>query len=221
MASVKRKAAAVAASAVSSKRAKVAAAAVPAAAAAAAAAEPPVGWKKMWAAIEKMRKQQIAPVDEMGCDKLTDKKMAPAVVRYQALIGLMLSSQTRDQQTAATMAILRNHGLTPTNIASTSEDELKDLIKSVGFFNNKAKYIKHTTNILLEEYNGDTPDTLKDVLKLPGVGPKMGHLFLQVAYNKTEGIGVDVHVHRLSNRYGWVNTKTPEQTRKALEAWLP
>ncbi|CBK19880.2 uncharacterized protein [Blastocystis hominis] len=133
----------------------------------------------------------------------------------------MLSSQTKDQTTHATMLKLREYGLTPKHIQETSDEKLGELICKVGFWTKKVKYIKKTTDILLEKYDGDIPDTIEELVKLPGVGPKMGYLALKVAWNKIDGIGVDVHVHRISNRLEWVHTNTPEQTRVALEAWLP
>jgi len=88
---------------------------------------------------------------------------------------------------------------------------------------NKAKYLKQTVEILMDKYDSDIPDNVKELVALPGVGPKMAHICMAVAWNKITGIGVDVHVHRLSNRLGWVPkpTKEPEQTRIALEKWLP
>lgn len=85
------------------------------------------------------------------------------------------------------------------------------------------KYIKQTTQILKDQYNGDIPRTFKELCKLPGVGPKMANIVMSVGWNDTVGIAVDTHVHRISNRLGWVRkpTKDPEQTRKALESWLP
>ena len=75
----------------------------------------------------------------------------------------------------------------------------------------------------MDKYNGDIPKSAEELCKLPGVGPKMAHLCMQVAWNTVTGIGVDTHVHRISNRLRWVPkpTKTPEETRIALEAWLP
>lgn len=119
------------------------------------------------------------------------------------------------------MLKLREYGLTPKHIQETSDEKLGELICKVGFWTKKVKYIKKTTDILLEKYDGDIPDTIEELVKLPGVGPKMGYLALKVAWNKIDGIGVDVHVHRISNRLEWVHTNTPEQTRVALEAWLP
>ena len=76
---------------------------------------------------------------------------------------------------------------------------------------------------MVDKYEGDIPKTLEELCALPGVGPKMAHLAMQCAWGETVGIGVDVHVHRISNRLRWVNTskKTPEHTRVELESWLP
>jgi len=82
-------------------------------------------------------------------------------------------------------------------------------------------YIKRTAAILERDYGGDIPNTLQGLMSLPGVGPKMSYLALQVAWRQTLGIGVDTHVHRITNRLGWVHTTTPEKTRMALEQWLP
>ncbi|VDN20476.1 unnamed protein product, partial [Dibothriocephalus latus] len=87
----------------------------------------------------------------------------------------------------------------------------------------KAKFIKKTCEILHSDYADDIPDTVEKLMTLPGVGPKMAHLAMRCAWKIISGIGVDTHVHRISNRLKWVPkpTKTPEQTRLALEAWLP
>lgn len=75
--------------------------------------------------------------------------------------------------------------------------------------------------ILRDEWNSDIPDTIEGLTSLPGVGPKMAYLCLSAAWDKTLGIGVDVHVHRITNLWGWHKTKTPEETRLALQSWLP
>lgn len=84
-----------------------------------------------------------------------------------------------------------------------------------------SRYLKQTAVILRDKFNGDIPSTLKGLVSLPGVGPKMAHLCLSAAWDRTEGIGVDVHVHRITNMWGWHRTRTPEESRIALEAWLP
>ena len=84
-----------------------------------------------------------------------------------------------------------------------------------------SRYIKKAAEILRDEWDGDIPDTIEGLTALPGVGPKMGYLCLSAAWNKTLGIGVDVHVHRITNMWGWHKTKNPEETRLALQSWLP
>lgn len=83
------------------------------------------------------------------------------------------------------------------------------------------RYLKQAAEILRDKWNGDIPDTIEGLVSLPGVGPKMAHLCMSVAWNRTEGIGVDVHVHRITNLWGWNKTRNPEETRLALQSWLP
>lgn len=128
----------------------------------------------------------------------------------------MLSSQTKDTTTSAVMIKLQKelpNGLNLESILNIDVESLDKMIKSVGFHSKKANYIKKTAEILRDQYEGDIPDTIEGLTSLPGVGPKMGYLTLQVAWNKNVGIGVDVHVHRITNRLGWVRTKNPEETR--------
>lgn len=183
---------------------------------------PPDHWKETLDLIESQRKLQIAPVDTMGCESLTEKDLyPPEVSRYHCLTSLMLSSLTKDEMTAEAMRNLKNHGLTIGNILNTEESKIDELIKKVGFHQRKAGYIKKVAKILNEEYHNDIPESYDDVIKLPGVGPKMAHILMNIAWDKPVGIGVDVHVHRISNRLGWVKSDTPEQTRVQLEKWLP
>ena len=98
---------------------------------------------------------------------------------------------------------------------------LNAFINKVGFHNLKTKYIKQTAEILRDKWNSDIPDTIQGLVSLPGVGPKMAYLTLSAAWGRDEGIGVDVHVHRITNLWGWHKTQQPEQTRAALESWLP
>lgn len=183
----------------------------------------PKNWRKQLENIRQMRSSRDAPVDEMGAEKCFDQKAEPQVMRYQVLLSLMLSSQTKDQVTSAAMTRLREHGLTVGRILETDDETLGKLIYPVGFWKSKVKYIKKTTEILQEQYGGDIPDNVAELVKLPGVGPKMAHLIMDIAWDKVSGIGVDTHVHRISNRLKWVKkeAKTPEDTRVALEDWLP
>lgn len=111
--------------------------------------------------------------------------------------------------------------LTVQNILAVSPERLNQMIWAVGFHNNKTKYIKQVAEILRDQYDSDIPATPEELMKLPGVGPKMAYLCMSAAWGKHEGIGVDVHVHRITNLWGWHATKNPEETRLALQSWLP
>ncbi|NXF22566.1 NTH protein, partial [Rhodinocichla rosea] len=184
--------------------------------------EPP-RWREQLQRIRQMRSGRDAPVDEMGVHRCYDTSAPPEVMRYQVLLALMLSSQTKDQVTSAAMLRLRRRGLTVDSVLQMDEESLGQIIYPVGFWRNKVKYIKQTTAILKHKYGGDIPSTVEELVQLPGVGPKMAHLAMHIAWDSVAGIAVDTHVHRISNRLQWVKkeTKNPEQTRVALEEWLP
>lgn len=179
--------------------------------------------------IIKQRANIVAPVDTMGCAALPKAKSAK-LRRFQLLVSLLLSSQTRDETTAKAFTNLEDglpqdparegeRGLTPRNVLEADEAHINSLIRRVGFHNKKARDMKKIAEMVCKA--GDIPRSVHGLLELPGIGPKMAYLAMQHAWHKNEGIGVDTHVHRLSNRLGLVATKTPEQTRKALEALFP
>lgn len=135
----------------------------------------------------------------------------------------MLSSQTKDTVTFDAMKRLKQRGLTPEAMSEIDVGELEKLLHPVSFYKRKAIYIKKTAKILIEKFDADIPHSIEEMVKLPGVGPKMGHICMRVGWGVVSGIGVDTHVHRISNRLKWMPkaTKEPEQTRIALEGWLP
>ncbi|KZS98817.1 DNA glycosylase [Sistotremastrum niveocremeum HHB9708] len=186
----------------------------------------PPKWEETYSEIKRMRETMVAPVDTMGCDRLGDEEPEPKNQRFTTLISLMLSSQTKDEVTAAAIQKLRaslGGQLSVENILKAPESDIQEAICKVGFWRRKSGYIKQTAAILLEKFESDVPKTIEDLCSLPGVGPKMGYLCLQAAWNLNHGIGVDVHVHRITNRLGWHKppTKDPEDTRINLESWLP
>ena len=187
-------------------------------------ATPPENWEEMYRLTKQMRLERPAPVDTMGCDVAADRKASPQVQRFHTLISLMLSSQTKDTVNAATMARLRTQlpgGLTLASVLAVAPEQLNALIAQVGFHRRKTDYIKRTAQILRDRWAGDIPDSVEGLTALPGVGPKMAHLCMSAAWGRTLGIGVDVHVHRICNLWGWVDSTSPEATRAQLEAWLP
>jgi endonuclease-3 len=114
-------------------------------------------------------------------------------------------------------------GLTPQNVCKLEESVIGQAIFPVGFWRKKAVFLKKAAAILVEKYDGDIPKTIPELVELPGVGIKMATIAMSVANKIITGIGVDTHVHRIANRLGWVRTmqKTPADTQKALEAWMP
>ncbi|XP_021106973.1 endonuclease III-like protein 1 isoform X3 [Heterocephalus glaber] len=205
----------------------------------------PQDWCQQLANIRTMRNRKDAPVDQLGAEHCCDPSAPPKQVqRYQVLLALMLSSQTKDQVTAGAMQRLRAQGLTVNRILQTDDNTLGKLIYPVGFWRvslahgdragvtlawqrhrrqrSKVKFIKQTSAILQQRYDGDIPASLAELVALPGVGPKMAHLAMAVAWGTVSGI-VDTHVHRIANRLRWTRrmTKSPEETRAALEEWLP
>ena len=195
---------------------------------------PPNDWAEVYAVVKEMRisgAAQHAAVDTMGCERLAEETVSPKVKRFHTLIALMLSSQTKDTTNAIAMGRLQKElpaykegapvGLNLENILAVDPKLLNELIWVVGFHNNKTKYIKATAEILRDQWGGDIPDSIEGLMSLPGVGPKMAYLCMSTAWGRTEGIGVDVHVHRITNLWGWHKTKGPEETRLALQAWLP
>ncbi|ALC39669.1 CG9272 [Drosophila busckii] len=180
-------------------------------------------WGEHLANIRLMRSIKPAPVDTLGCHQCADNNADEKTQRFQKLVALMLSSQTKDETTFEAMKRLKAHGCTPASIQEIPVADLEKLLHPVSFYKNKAKYLKQTSQLLLDKYAADIPDNIKELLKLPGVGPKMAHICMASAWQQITGIGVDTHVHRISNRLNWVKkpTKEPEQTRIQLESWLP
>ncbi|KAB8338845.1 hypothetical protein FH972_021789 [Carpinus fangiana] len=185
---------------------------------------PPANWEEMYSVAAAMRKLRTAPVDTMGCETLADTTRTPRDQRFQTLVALMLSSQTKDTVTAVAMQNLQRRlpgGFSLESVLAVEPATLNGMIDKVGFHNNKTKYIKATAEILRDRFAGDIPDSIEGLVSLPGVGPKMAFLTMSAAWGRDEGIGVDVHVHRITNLWGWHKTKNPEETRASLEAWLP
>ncbi|CAA7026474.1 unnamed protein product [Microthlaspi erraticum] len=190
---------------------------------------PPENWEKVLEGIRKMTSsEKAASVDTVECDR-TGSFLPPKERRFYVLIGTLLSSQTKDHVTGAAVERLHQNGLlTPEAIDKADESTIKELIYPVGFYTRKAANVKKVAKICLMKYGGDIPSSLEELLSLPGVGPKIAHLVLHVAWNDVQGICVDTHVHRICNRLGWVSkpgtkqkTSSPEETRVALQQWLP
>ncbi|HHT10055.1 MAG TPA: endonuclease III [Atribacter sp.] len=136
------------------------------------------------------------------------------------LVGCILSLRTKDQITRQVSERLLKRIRSPQQLIAYSEDEIARLIYPVGFYRRKAKNLIDISKILIHKYQSQVPSTLEELLELPGVGRKTANLVLTVGFGKP-GICVDTHVHRIVNRWGYIKTKTPEQTEMALRDILP
>ena len=135
---------------------------------------------------------------------------------FEVLIATMLSAQTRDSVTAAASERLFRAARTPRTMAKLSVKNIERLIYPVSFYRHKAKHVKETCRLLVERHHGGVPGTMEELLALPGVGRKTANLVLILSFKSLKNICVDTHVHRISNRLGWVHTRTPEETEQAL-----
>ncbi len=139
---------------------------------------------------------------------------------YRVLIRTILSQRTRDQNTDRASKQLFSQYKTMTDIANADPAQLEPLIRPAGFYHVKARRIVEVSRKLLNEFKGKVPSTTKGLLELPGVGRKTANCVLVYGFQKP-AIPVDVHVHRISNRLGLVNTEKPEETEKELEKIVP
>lgn len=139
---------------------------------------------------------------------------------FEQLIGALISARTRDETTLAVCLRLFEVARTPEELARLEEPELVALLRGASFPEPKARDLLAIARRIVDEHGGQVPETLEGLTAFRGVGPKIANLTLAVAFGKP-AIAVDVHVHRVTNRWGFVSTKTPEQTMIALEAKLP
>jgi endonuclease III len=142
---------------------------------------------------------------------------------FRALIAAMLSTQTREEQTAAASEALFAIADTPTAVLEIGEDAVREAIRPASFYNNKARHIIGIAHMLLDQYEGKVPEALEDLMTLPGIGYKVAVLVRYVAFGHTDHITVDTHVDRIAKRLGIISpdVKGTEKIGRALEAELP
>ncbi|MEW6334860.1 MAG: endonuclease III [Thermodesulfobacteriota bacterium] len=148
--------------------------------------------------------------------RLADRQRDP----FEILISTLLSLRTKDEVTEVATGRLFALASTPEQMAALSSEEIRRAIFPVGFYRNKAETILHVCRVLIDRFHSRVPDNLDALLSLKGVGRKTANLVVALGFGGA-GICVDTHVHRISNRLGYVRTKTPEETEFALRAKLP
>lgn len=159
----------------------------------------------------------VAPVDSLGCS-CVDQTLPEPIRRFHILVSLLLSSQTKDEVTRAAVQSLDHSlgSLTPENLLAANPKEIHQCINKVGYHRKKTEFLYEISRRVLD----GLPTTLEEALRLPGIGKKMAYLYVCHALGRAEGISVDTHVHRISNRIGMATTRDPEGTRRVLEKQL-
>lgn len=135
---------------------------------------------------------------------------------FQVLIGTLLSARTQDATTLAASTRLFRKARTPATMAKLPVRQIERLIYPVSFYRNKARHVKAACRMLMSRFAGKVPATMEELLSLPGVGRKTANLVLILSFGSMKNICVDTHVHRISNRLGWVRTRSPDETEQAL-----
>lgn len=139
---------------------------------------------------------------------------------FQKVVATLLSSRTKDVTTIPIVKKLFQRYKTPEDFLRIPLPDLEKALYGIGFYRVKARHVKKLSRIILGQYAGKVPETFEDLTALPGVGRKTANCVLAYAFGKP-AIAVDVHVHRIANRLGWVKTKTPEETEAALQEMVP
>jgi endonuclease-3 len=153
-------------------------------------------------------------------EKTTLNRMRDKPDAFKILISCLLSLRTQDKNTEIASGRLFAVADTPESILSLSDNQLEKLIFSSGHYRKKARTLKHVSKVLIEEFSGKVPKTREELMSIKGIGPKTANIVLAFAYGKNV-LPIDTHCHRIPNRLGWISTKTPEKTEKALEVILP
>jgi endonuclease-3 len=165
------------------------------------------------AAVMRRLARAIDGLEEPAVEKIAqDQKEDP----FQVLIATMLSAQTRDSVTHAASTRLFSVARTPRTMVRLAVADIERLIYPVSFYRNKAVHVKAACEQILARFAGRVPATMEELLTLPGVGRKTANLVLILGHRSADNICVDTHVHRIANRLGWVQTRTPDQTEQAL-----
>ena len=160
------------------------------------------------------RKLYGAP--DASVNEIADRTRDP----FRVLVSTMISLRTKDEVTSAASGRLFDHGESPKEIAELSEETIAELIYPAGFYRTKSRHIRECARIIRDVYGGSVPADRDALTSLPGVGVKTANLTLNLGFG-IEAICVDTHVHRISNRLGWIKTDRPESSESALEAVLP
>jgi endonuclease-3 len=167
--------------------------------------------------------REIQGLELPAVEKISE---AQADEPFQILIATLLSARTQDATTHAASTRLFKRARTARSLARLPLGEIERLIYPVSFYRNKARHVKACCEMLTTRFGGRVPRAMEELVTLPGVGRKTANLVMILAFKSRDNICVDTHVHRISNRLGWVQTRAPEETEQALyratdQRWWP
>jgi endonuclease-3 len=171
-----------------------------------------VPWAAVFGALSRVLEGQSLP----AVSEVAARRQDP----FAVLVSTMISLRTKDEVTGAAAARLLERAASPRELASLGEAAIARLIYPAGFYRTKARHLRQAARLLEERHAGRVPESMEELLALPGVGRKTANLVRNLGFG-LPGICVDTHVHRISNRLGWVRTRTPLETERALQAILP
>jgi endonuclease-3 len=170
------------------------------------------------ARVERVMRTLSREIDGMDVPAMEKISSEHADDPFRILIGTLLSARTKDETTHDASTRLFRVARTPRAMAALPVASIERLIYPVGFYRNKARFVKAASQRLVRQYGGKVPASLDELVTLPGVGRKTANLVMILAFGSEANICVDTHVHRISNRLGWVSTRQPEETERALYA---
>ena len=176
----------------------------------------PPHFKPAAAGVERIMRKLARAIDGLELPAVEKISQSQQEDPFQILISTLLSARTQDATTLAASTRLFKKARTPASVAKLGVKQIEKLIYPVSFYRNKAVFVKQTARAIGERFGGQVPATLEELVTLPGVGRKTATLVMILAFKSRQHICVDIHVHRISNRIGWVLTGSPEKTELAL-----
>ncbi|MGE0863015.1 MAG: endonuclease III [Vicinamibacterales bacterium] len=168
------------------------------------------------AVVERVMRTIARQIDGMELPAVEKISQSQQEAPFQVLISTLLSARTQDATTLAASTRLFKRAPNPRAVAALSVKQIEKLIYPVGFYRNKAIFVREASKALVEKFGGRVPSTLEELVTLPGVGRKTANLVMILAFRSQANICVDIHVHRIANRLGWVQTRDPEETEQVL-----
>ncbi len=166
--------------------------------------------------IERVMRTLAREIDGLELPAVEKISASQKEAPFQILISTLLSARTQDATTLAASTRLFATASTAAAIAKLRANQIERLIYPVSFYRNKAVFVRDAARMIVGKFGGRVPSTLEELMTLPGVGRKTANLVMILAFKSHDNICVDIHVHRIANRLGWVRTRTPEETEQAL-----